>query len=58
MIHILPNISGTVVDAWVIGCLGNWFVDFRHWILSRWFDDFRHWILNRWFDDFRHWILS
>ena len=27
MIHILPNISGTFVDVWVIGCLG-WFVDF------------------------------
>ncbi len=23
MIHILPNISGTFVDAWVIGCLGS-----------------------------------
>ena len=22
MIHILPNISGTFVDIWVIGCLG------------------------------------
>jgi hypothetical protein len=71
MIHILPNISGTFVDIWVIGCLGFgsmvcWFLlldsesmvdDFRHWILIRWFDDFRRWILSRWFDDFRHWIL-
>ena len=43
MIHILPIISGTFVDVWVIGCLGftfYWLVKFRSWILNCWFVDF------------------
>ncbi len=50
MIHILPIISGTFVDVWVIGCLDFWLVVVYEissfWFLSRWFQWFRRWIVG------------
>ena len=51
MIHILPNISGTFVDVWVIGCLGFWVDGLMIVVVGFWVDGlmiFRHWILSRW----------